>query len=229
LAPRITKLVVEVNANDPKLTVKRDMLPIEPDQWGRGIAVDSGKYVISAKAPGKQSWSETIEIKPGQPVVTVVVPELKPEPPVEAAAAVAPVSAAKKPPTPVLAPPAASADRSSTSYKAVGLAALGVGALTLGTSMGFRYKSANDNAKKICPTGHGCSEGEILEHQRLLDRASLNRTISYIGIGGGVACLAGAAIVYALDRPKKTSSAKLHALPALGESGFYGGVVSGAF
>jgi hypothetical protein len=189
LEPRISKLVVEVSSDDPKLVVKRDELPIEPEKWGRGMPIDAGKYVISAKAPHKQAFSETVEIKPGQAVATVVIPELKsdePEP------VVAPVPVKEASPQPVVPPSTSDRDRQIT-YKSVSLGVLGVGALTLGTVMGLRYKSSNDAAKEVCPSGRGCSEGEILEHQRLVDRASLSRTVSYIGFGGGAACLAGAA------------------------------------
>jgi len=225
LAPRISKLVVEVNADDPKLVVKRDELPIEPEQWGRGIAVDAGTYVISAKAPGKQSFRQTIEVKVGQPVVSVVVPELKPDAPEPAVVLEAPKKTL--PPTAPPPSPTSDAERRLT-YKSVSLGVLGVGALTLGTVMGLRYKSANDAAKEVCPTGRGCSEGEILEHQRLLDRASLSRTLSYIGFGGGAACLAGAVGFYFFDKPR-ASPPKVSAVPAMGPAGFYGGVVSGAF
>lgn len=226
LEPRISKLVVEVSSSDAKLVVKRDELPIEPEQWGRGLPIDAGTYVISAKAPHKQPYREIIEIKPGQAVASVVIPELTPDEPVLAAAPVTTKPAAPMPP----AAPAAASDRDRRlTYKSVSLGVLGVGALTLGTVMGLRYKSANDAAKEVCPSGKGCSEGEILEHQRLLDRASLSRTVSYIGFGGGAACLAGAVAFYFLDKPKPSSVAKVSAAPVLGPSGFYGGVVSGAF
>ena len=226
LEPRISKLVIEVSASDPKLVVKRDDLPIEPEKFGRGVPIDAGKYVITAKAPKKQPFSQDVEIKPGQAVATVVIPELKSDEPEPVAA---PVPAKKPTVAPVAAPPSSSQSDRQVTYKSISLGVLGVGSLTLGTIMGLRYKSSNDAAKEVCPSGRGCAEGEILEHQRLVDRASLSRTVSYIGFGGGVACLAGAVAFYFLDKPKPTSAAKVSAVPVMGPSGFYGGVVSGAF
>lgn len=248
LAPLINKLVIEVKETDPKLVVKRDETAIEADQLGKPIGVDPGKYVISASAPNKLAWSETVWVKAKPEVVTVVVPELKSEaaaagkkkgkskakamvaaaepPPAEKPE---PIAEQAPPPKPAPAPEPGRSDR-FPDYKVLGLAGLGVGALTLGTVMAFRYKSANDDAKQICPTSTNCSDSEINEHQRLVDRASTARTFTYVGFIGGVACLSGAAVLYLLDPPKKkTSSAKVEAVPVLGPGGFYGTVVTGAF
>jgi len=113
LAPRISKLVIEVNSSDPKLTVKRDDLPLDVEQYGRAVAIDPGTYVITAKSPGKQAWRKTIEVKPGQKVVTVSVPELEPEKPKAAVAGKAQPEKATAKPLPPPAPARTDADGES--------------------------------------------------------------------------------------------------------------------
>jgi hypothetical protein len=228
LAPRISKLVIEVGSSDPKLTIKRDELPLEPEQYGRAVPVDPGKYVLTAKSPNKETWTQNVEVKAGQKVVTVVVPELKPlkaEPVAAKPKPAKPVVAAVKPPP---APSSSDTDR-DVNYKALGLAVAGVSGLAFGTYMGIRYKSNNDEAKLICPTNSGCSQKEIADHQGLVDKASSNRTWSYVGFAGGAAALVASAAFFVFDAPRKPTSLAFRAAPALGETGFYGAAVSGAF
>lgn len=230
LSPRVSKLVIEVSSTDPTLTVKRDDLPLEPEQYGRAVAVDPGSYVISAKAPGKKPWSAKVEIKAGQKVVTVSVPELSAEEPKPVVVpSKAKAAKAEKPATKPPAPPASPSgvDR-DLNYTALGLAVLGVSGLTFGTYMGIRYKSANDEAKLICPTSMGCSQKEVSDHDDFVERASFDRSMSYVGFGLGMAAVAGSVAMFAFDKPKKASSGRIQAAPAVG-GGFCGGALSGAF
>jgi hypothetical protein len=230
LAPRISKLVIEVNSSDPKLTVKRDDLPLDVEQYGRAVAIDPGTYVITAKSPGKQAWTKTIEVKPGQKVVTVSVPELEPEKRKAAVADAGKAQAEKATAKPLPPPAPARTDADGDlNYKALGLAVLGVSALTFGTYMGIRYKSANDEAKLICPASTNCTQKNISDHDDAVDRASFNRTLSYVGFAGGAVSLLASAAFFAFDKPKQGGDRAFRAAPALGETGFYGAVVNGAF
>ncbi len=228
LNPRISKLVIEVSSTDPKLNVKRDDLPLEPDQYGRAVAVDPGSYVISAKSPGKQAWSQKVEIKAGQKVVTVAVPELEAEKPKALAAKPAPTKAPASQPKPLALPPSAAQVDRDVNYTALGLGVLGVSGLAFGTYMGIRYKSDNDEAKLICPTNSGCTQQQISDHQDLVDKATFNRNFSFVGFGVGLAAVAGSVAMFVLDKPRKSTSARIQAAPALG-GGFYGGALSGSF
>jgi hypothetical protein len=230
LEPRISKLVIEVDATDPKLTVKLDDLPLEPEQYGRASAVDPGSYVVTAKAPGKKTWKQQVDVKAGQKVVTVSVPELEAEDPKPIAlpTKVAPVKKepASKPDAP---PPSSLAGDREANYPALGLGVLGVTSLALGTYWGIKYKSGNDEAKLICPTNAGCTQDEVSRHSDLVDQATFNRNMSFVGFGAGIAAVTGSIILFALDKPKRTSSVgAVHATPAVG-AGYYGGALSGSF
>lgn len=230
LEPRISKLVIEVSDDSPKLSVKRDQLPVESDQFGKAVALDPGKYEIVAKAPGKKPWKKTVEVAAGVPVVTVEVPALEAE-------------VAEKPPAPKpeleKAPPRKAPEAvvihsaptsSKTNHKALGVGAVGVVALGTGIIYGLRYKSANDDAKGICPSSNRCTLSEITQHDKLVDKATSARSWMYAGIGVGVLALGGAAALYAIgeDAPP-TDRAWVRALPAVGTNGDVGASFVGAF
>jgi hypothetical protein len=233
LEPRLSRLVIEVSDSDPKLVVKRDELPLARDVLGTAVAVDPGQYVIVAKAPGKKTWTKTVEVTLRTKVVTVEIPVL------EAAEAVAPAApkkaaVAKPPPLAARAAPAGERARKPLPYNALAVAGAGVASLALGTVFAVRFKMANDDAKEICPSNRDCTVKEIQEHDRLVDKAKSSRPWIYAGYGVGVAALGGAAVLYLFNRPKSTdsaapSSATLRALPTFGQNGELGASVSGAF
>ena len=235
LEPRLSKLVIEVVATDAKLSVKRDDLPLESDSFGKAVAIDPGKYTIKARAPGKQHWQKVVEVKAGTPVVTVEVPELqalKPaDAPVAAASEPTPPPAAKMEPAPAS---PADADRGAKlNYGALTVAGLGVGALTVGVVMAFKYRSANDDAKDICPSNHGCSIQQIQDHDRLVDDARSARAWSYAGFTAGGLGLAGAGLLWFFQRPSKSTSASARAswqaAPVVAADGSLGAMLNGRF
>ena len=222
LEPRISKLVIDVSDTSPRLSIKRDELPLDQEQWGKALPIDAGKYELTAKAPGKKQWHASVVVKPGAPVVTVEVPvlepleEVKPKP----VAAVAKPAVTAKSGELTSSPAEPPRDRSSSSgpnYRALGLGGIGVAALAVGTVMGIRYKSNNDDAKAICPANVNCTPKEIEDHDQLVDHARSQRAWMYAGIGVGVASLAGAAALYLFDKPH-TATARVRALPAFGQN-----------
>jgi hypothetical protein len=233
LEPRLSRLVIEVASTDPKLTIKRDGLPLDSASYGKAVAVDPGKYTIMAKSPGKKSWQKVVEISAAAPVTTVEIPELEteaaPKPvaaPKPAAAAPAAVAAKTSP------PPASSesgADRGGLNYRALSVAAIGVAAVGVGAFMGLKYKSANDDAKDVCPTSRNCSIKQIQDHDRLIDDARTARRWSYVGFGVGGAALIGAGALWFFQRPKPGTAAKLQAVPVVAMDGSVGATLSGSF
>ena len=221
LEPRISKLVIDVSDTSPRLSVKRDDLPLDQEQWGKALPVDAGTYELSAKAPGKKPWHTSVVVKPGVPVVTVEVPVLEPlqDKPEHAVAAAKPDTTAKSGtlPAPAGEPPSDRSSSSRPNYRALGLGGIGVAALAVGTVMGIRYKSNNDDAKAICPSNNNCTPKQIDDHDRLVDKARSERAWMYAGVGVGALSLAGAAALYLFDKPH-SGSATVRALPALGQN-----------
>jgi hypothetical protein len=237
LEPRLSRLVIEVVATDPKLSVKRDDLPLESDSFGKAVAIDPGKYTIKARAPGKQEWQKIVEVKAGTLVVTVEVPELKAlkptKPAAEAASEPTSVSAPMKAPAPAS---PAEADRGTPlNYGALTVAGLGVGALTVGAVMGIKFRNANGDAKDICPSNHGCSIQQIQDHDRLVDDARSARAWSYAGFTAGGLGLAGAGLLWFFQRPSKTksnsssASASWQAAPVVAADGSLGAMLNARF
>jgi hypothetical protein len=229
LEPRLSRLVIDVAATAAKLTVKRGELPLDSDSWGKAVAVDPGLYTVRARAPGKKPWEKVIEVTAEKPVTTVEVPELESS---EAEAVPEPVVPSK--PTATKPPPAAPSEAidrepSYLNYRALSVAGIGLSAVVVGSVMGLRYRSANNDAKDICPSSHDCSVKQIQEHDRLIDKARTDRAWSYAGFGVGTAALAGAAVLWLVQRPKSRSTANWQAAPLVAPGGTFGAGVSGAF
>ena len=241
LEPRLLRLVIEVSSTDPKLTVKRNDLPLEADVLGKAQPVDAGTYKISARAPGKKTWEKTIEIGGSTPLTTVEVPALEDAEPTKPAAKPAAVAAKpeKEPETEHKsaepkrdAPVSQTSDRGpSTDMRVIALAGVGVAGIGFGAVMGIKCMGTNGDAKDVCPSGKGCSVKEIQEHDRLIDTARSNRNWSYAGFGVGAAFLASAGALWLFDRPsKKTASGVTwQAAPVVAADGSLGAFVNGRF
>ena len=238
LEPRLSKVVIEVLATDKKLVVKRNDLPLEEESWGKAVAMDPGKYTLSARAPGKQIWEKQIELTAATPLLTIQVPELAALPPPKPTAAeaaadaealeAAPAASKKAPLQP--APPATETDRGpGLNYRAITVAGLGLGAITVGAVMGLRYRKANSDAEGICPAGTGCTIKQIQDHDRLVDEARTARSWSYAGFGVGALGLVGAGALWYFQKPKTTAGVTWQAAPVVAADGSYGAALHGKF
>lgn len=80
LEPRITRVVVRVDAATVGLSLRRGDLELERTQWGVAIPVDPGEYEVVARAPGYAAWGQTVDARAPGRTITVVVPALEPLP-----------------------------------------------------------------------------------------------------------------------------------------------------
>jgi hypothetical protein len=223
LAAKVPRLVIEVTAPEPGLTVQRNGVAVGDVSWGTPLPVDPGTITVQASAPGKKTWSQPIEVSAGN-TATLRIPALE-------------ATATEAAPAPAAPPPNANPDgsdetSSSSSQKTIAYVVGGVGVVGLvaGTAFFFSYKSNNDDAKAICPTGNDCEPGSAQRHAELLDDARTARTLTYVGWGVGVAALGGAAALY-FTAPKSDASsaaARLSVTPAIGPDGA-GATLRGAF
>ena len=80
LEPRVPKLMVTVGqgAAIPELRVERDGVALAQQAWGVKIPVDPGKHDLVARAPGRETWRETVDIAEAQQL-EVEIPLLSPE------------------------------------------------------------------------------------------------------------------------------------------------------
>ncbi|MEI9941185.1 MAG: hypothetical protein WDO69_28540 [Pseudomonadota bacterium] len=223
LEPRLVRLLIEVKATDSALVVRRNRILVEQKAWGAATPVDAGEYLIEATAPGKKPWSTRVVVPvSASEVVSIVVPQLDAAEPTKELSD-APKEAPAKPPAP---PPEPKAARHS-GY-AYALAGLGVVSLGVGTALALSFKSKNDEAKQICPSGVDCSQSDIDRHAELISDAKGLRTGAFIGFGVGAAALIAGSVLY-FTPSSSSNTAGLRAAPFVTADGTWGAVASGRF
>jgi hypothetical protein len=191
LEKKLARLTITVDAKDARdVQVKRDGIALEAATLGTPVPVDPGKHVVDASAPGKQKWSETVEIRPAAQI-TVRIPEL-------ASGAGAGTGGSVTFDT----PPTETGGGGAQRGIAIGLGGLGVVGLVVGTVFGLNASSKWSDAKQECATvPDNCAPGAVELQQ---DATSAAR-VSTVGFAvGGVALAAGA--VLWLTAPSGSSS-----------------------
>lgn len=151
LEPLLSQLTVIVPEKVKGLEIKRDGTVLGEGAYGTAVYVDPGTHVIEATAPDHEPWTQKAEIA-SKDKLTVTVPKLreipKPVPP---------------PPPPPPAPPGLGVAR----WTALGLGAVGVLGLGIGSWAGLRAMSLDDRSKAHC-AGNVCDrEGFDLRNDAL--------------------------------------------------------------
>ncbi|HMG19967.1 MAG TPA: hypothetical protein VK607_01575 [Kofleriaceae bacterium] len=79
LEARLSYLTINVpdESRIPELVVTRDGALVDPAEWNRAIPADGGSHVIAGKAPGHESWSTTVTLRPEADKQAVEVPRFK--------------------------------------------------------------------------------------------------------------------------------------------------------
>lgn len=105
LEPRLSRLTISVpeDRRIPGLEVLRGSDPVNPAGWNHALPIDGGTYTISARAPGRATWSTTKTIKPESDAQVIEVPRLTEPRPTPVATATPP---APQPPATTTAKPA---------------------------------------------------------------------------------------------------------------------------
>jgi tetratricopeptide (TPR) repeat protein len=83
LEPRLSRLTVVVSdaAKVEGLRVERDGRDLAPPSWSLAIPVDGGAHTVRATAPGRMSWSQSIDVPNEGGAVTIEIPGLALAPP----------------------------------------------------------------------------------------------------------------------------------------------------
>jgi hypothetical protein len=84
LFPKLSRLSVTVSAAAaavPGLTITRDDVDLVKALWNVEMPVDAGKHVVTASAPGKKTWTGSIDVPDAGGRATLEVPSLENEPP----------------------------------------------------------------------------------------------------------------------------------------------------
>jgi len=191
LVPRL-RVTFPASGEVPGLEVSCDAKRIEHDDLGRGLAFDPGTHTVTAKAPARLPWSQTLQLVAGQTTV-VAVPELAVDP-----NAVPPVVV-----------------RRGGTQRTLALITGGVGlaGLAVGTAFGVLSISDHSTASKACPS-FVCTaaSGGVSDWQNAMTAGNVS-TAGFIV--GGVVLAAGVTLF--LTAPKDaTREASVAIRPAVG-------------
>jgi Flp pilus assembly protein TadD len=192
LEPKVARLAVAVPKSAAGLVVRRDGVMVEPSAWGTAVPVDPGKHVLEAGAPGKASWSKSVEVAPGDAAARIEVPEL--------ADAAGPSATA---------PPVASGGSARKTAGAVLMGASAVGFVTGGVLVSVAHGKSSDLAAK-CPV-HMCdpSLGPAISSYRATGGGAVASFIA------GAAVL-GAGVLVFVTAPKADVGPEAFVAPRLG-------------
>jgi hypothetical protein len=181
--------------------IERDGQDVGKAAWGMAVPVDPGKHVLRVSAPGKNTWSDEVDIPATSRTFSVTVPALTDA---AAPAPVAEIETAASNPPPVEADVEAPRDSGSSGQRVAALVVGGVGlaAVATGTIFALQSRSDNDAALDLCrqinASGmEGCvDDAEQTRHQELVNDAERGRLIGFIGLGVGGAALVTAVVLY---------------------------------
>lgn len=226
LEPRTAHLVVKPKVTPDDLEIRRNGVPIERGQWGKSLALDPGFYDVEASAGGN-TWHQRVEIGGPGSTVWVLVPVLGGE--TAAAEAPGPRRELKA------APPPAQETRTVLAWDragpaVVGLSAVAVAGLAVGTGFALKYKSKNDEAEAICQSTV-CTADDIAEHDQLVDDARASRTGMIVSYSvAGAAAIGVAAVIWGpWWRQMERVPAAVRAAPVIGTNGTWGLTAQGRF
>jgi hypothetical protein len=211
LEARLSRIALQVpkESDVPGLVIKRDGTALGRPLWDVPTPVDPGPHTIEASAPGRKTWTSTVDIKePGQ-TRTVAIPALPPEAapatsarPAASASSPPPASAAPPPPP----PPSTTASVSSDSLLAGRTPALiagGIGAVGLiaGTVFAVRASSKWNSAKDGCPDNR-CTNRDSYDEAR---SARTSGTVATVLLGVGLVGVGAGAVLWFTSSPSGSS------------------------
>jgi hypothetical protein len=161
------------------LEITRDGVAVGPAQWGSMVPVDPGPHEILARAPGRQTYSRSVNAEEGV-VLDFELPALAPS--TDPAAAPTPPSS---PPLEEKAPPAAHSGPSPWVYALGGAGIVGLG---VGTTFAFMAMSDNKDSKANCRTDdpNKCTAEGIEQRNSAIKKGNA-ATVGFVVGGVGIA------------------------------------------
>lgn len=207
LVTKLARVTIKVKAPAPDLEVRRDGVVAGPAEWGVAVPIDPGPHTIEARAPGRAPWSITINVAATAPAIVVEVPALAAD---ESAPATGPVGPTVPLPAPMPRPSEETGARAdphvgrTQRIVGVGVGALGVVGLGVGTFFSLHAKSTYDSSNEggHCRADNRCDAvGTSARND-----AKSEATVATIVLGVGLAALVGGVVLY-LTAPRAAPSA----------------------
>jgi hypothetical protein len=208
--------------NVPGLELRVDQSRIDPTLWRAGtIAVEPGRRVLEAMAPGKRRWTREVDARSGVVAVVPITmeddgsPAALPPPPPSKAPKEAPKEEAPKETAP------APEETSEKPLSRAGLVVAGAGLLAIGTATFFGLSAMSrmdESREKHCGSAINQRDSNRCDPQGLdlresaVWRADLSSALFALG---GVALAAGVALVI-VPRVSAKSAGTIRIMPGLG-------------
>jgi len=211
LAQKLAHVVIRVGDQKATLEVKLDGTVVDSSEWGSSLPLDPGQHTIEVSAPGKRSWTTTIEVAAGTSAESdVAVPVLSDETPTHVDQQKPLVAEIEPPPAPT----------ASSPLRPIGIVvgALGIVGVGVGLGFGINAMSKNNEALTHCPMSPQCNDqlGVDLTHDA--QGSATASTIAFIV--GGVMLAAGVTLFLVAPRTKHSVTATF---------GPFGGALGGTF
>jgi len=215
LEPRLSYLTINVpdESRIPELLVTRDGAPVDPAEWNRSIPADGGSHVIAGKAPGHESWSTTVTLKPEADKQSVEVPRFKALPEIvnkpahDDTGADGTLQARTAEPSPF-----------TLTFKrkiGIGVAAGGVAIAGVAIGLGISASNLRNEAVSTCPPS-ACTPQNARDAQGINDRARSRALLANVGFGVAGAAIAGGLVLWFVGKPESPTAVAI--APQLGDT-----------
>lgn len=203
-------------AQVPGLQIIRNDSPIKKEVWNVAVPVDPGSYKLTASAPGKVTWTTTIEVPSGTGGRTVEIPALADDPTAAPTATSTPTAAPTVSNTASVGPAASSAPTASatgtvespppgmstgrTAGVVIGVAGLvGVG---VGAALGGVALSNFSQVKTACPNV-ACGDQAAVD---LSKQTGVLADVSTVAFVAGGVLAAGGLVLFLVSGSSAPSS-----------------------
>jgi hypothetical protein len=234
LEPKLTRLRIQVSDPAPDTKVERDGHDVGKAAWGTGVPVDPGTHVVRVTAPGKNAWSDDVNVPASSRTFTVAVPALEDvaieQPPAEPE----PIPTRSAPVEADVTSRVGGSNGQKVTAWVVG--GVGLAAAAVGTIFAIESRSDNSAALELChestavPGDETCPDpAEQERHGKLIEDAKRERLIGFVGIGAGGAALLTAVILYATADGDSHASEAAFDIAPLWANGVQGAAISGHF
>jgi serine/threonine-protein kinase len=187
-------IVVPAEARVDGLEIERNGERVAPEVWGQAMPVDPGTVRVEARAPGREPWRSSIEIRESGKTESISVPVLTAGASAPAAQPTAPIEPTSVTLAPESPPPDAGDTGSSQRTWGLVVGGAGVVGLAVGGFFALRAASKNDDSKEQClPDNPNLCSPEGAE---LRDEARSAGNVATIASGLGLALAATGAVLY---------------------------------
>jgi hypothetical protein len=161
LFPKLSRLSITVGAGTAGvagLLIQRDDVDLLRAQWNTEVPVDPGRHVVTVSAPGRKTWTGTVDVPAAGGNTTLDVPLLE-----DAAPSVAPSVPDTSAIAPTPAPAASLAERPPSAHRksylrpiGVAAGAAGLVAIGIGSYFGVEVFNAKSQPSGVC-NSTGCN------------------------------------------------------------------------